>query len=87
MIIYLGPGLVFIVYPEGIATLPGAPFWAVIFFLMLLTLGLDSSVSTLTKVTYNVVYFSRYGCGYLIICIAKVNMTISQLRCFSYTSS
>lgn len=38
-----GPGLVFIVYPEGIATLPGAPFWAVIFFLMLLTLGLDSS--------------------------------------------
>ena len=52
MIIYLGPGLVFIVYPEGIATLPGAPFWAVIFFLMLLTLGLDSSVSTLTKVTW-----------------------------------
>ncbi|KAK3084699.1 hypothetical protein FSP39_017685 [Pinctada imbricata] len=38
-----GPGLVFIVYPAGIATLPGAPFWAIIFFLMLLTLGLDSS--------------------------------------------
>ncbi|KAI1304939.1 Sodium-dependent dopamine transporter [Halotydeus destructor] len=38
-----GPGLVFIVYPEAIATMPGAPFWAVMFFLMLLTLGLDSS--------------------------------------------
>ncbi|RWS16539.1 Sodium:neurotransmitter symporter-like protein 2 [Dinothrombium tinctorium] len=38
-----GPGLIFIVYPEAIATMPGAPFWAVMFFLMLLTLGLDSS--------------------------------------------
>ena len=39
-----GPGLVFIVYPEAIATFPGAPFFSVMFFLMLLTLGLDSSV-------------------------------------------
>lgn len=39
-----GPGLVFIVYPEAISTMPAGPIWAVIFFLMLLTLGLDSSV-------------------------------------------
>ncbi|XP_035217172.1 sodium-dependent dopamine transporter-like isoform X1 [Stegodyphus dumicola] len=38
-----GPGLVFIVYPEAIATMPGSSFWSVMFFLMLLTLGLDSS--------------------------------------------
>ncbi|XP_071499451.1 sodium-dependent noradrenaline transporter-like [Diadema antillarum] len=38
-----GPGLVFTVYPEAIATLPGAPFWSVIFYIMLITLGLDSS--------------------------------------------
>lgn len=41
-----GPGLVFIVYPAAIATMPGSTFWALIFFMMLLTLGLDSSVST-----------------------------------------
>ncbi|VDM49797.1 unnamed protein product [Toxocara canis] len=38
-----GPGLVFVVYPEALATMPGASIWSIIFFLMLLTLGLDSS--------------------------------------------
>uniref|UniRef100_A0A1I7VV64 AA_permease domain-containing protein n=1 Tax=Loa loa TaxID=7209 RepID=A0A1I7VV64_LOALO len=38
-----GPGLVFVVYPEALAAMPGASIFSVIFFLMLLTLGLDSS--------------------------------------------
>ncbi|ELU16974.1 hypothetical protein CAPTEDRAFT_180018 [Capitella teleta] len=38
-----GAGLVFVVYPEAIATLRGSSFWAIIFFLMLITLGLDST--------------------------------------------
>lgn len=38
-----GPGLVFIVYPEAIATMKGSVFWSIIFFLMLITLGLDST--------------------------------------------
>eukprot|EP00795_Rhopilema_esculentum_P002743 gene2743-962_t len=37
-----GPGLVFIVYPAALSTLPQPHIWAVIFFLMLITLGLDS---------------------------------------------
>lgn len=40
-----GPGLVFIVYPEAIATMHGSVFWSIIFFIMLITLGLDSTVS------------------------------------------
>uniref|UniRef100_H2YE63 Transporter n=1 Tax=Ciona savignyi TaxID=51511 RepID=H2YE63_CIOSA len=37
-----GTGLAFIVFAEAILRMPGSPFWSVLFFLMLLTLGLDS---------------------------------------------
>ncbi|CAF0721710.1 unnamed protein product [Rotaria sordida] len=35
-------GLVFVIYPEILASIHGAPFFSVLFFVMLLTLGLDS---------------------------------------------
>jgi len=38
-----GEGLVFIVYSDAIATMTGSFFWAIIFFFMLITLGLDST--------------------------------------------
>uniref|UniRef100_A0A3Q1BKN5 Transporter n=2 Tax=Amphiprion ocellaris TaxID=80972 RepID=A0A3Q1BKN5_AMPOC len=37
-----GPGLVYIVYPQAFANMPVAQLWAVMFFFMLLCLGLDS---------------------------------------------
>ncbi|VDP72827.1 unnamed protein product [Echinostoma caproni] len=45
-----GPGLVFIAYPEAIATLKGSTFWAIIFMLMLITLGLDSTFGGLEAI-------------------------------------
>ena len=42
---HLGPGLVFIAYPEAIATMHCSSLWSILFFLMLITLGLYSTVS------------------------------------------
>ena len=39
-----GEGLVFIVYSDAIASMPGSFFWAILFFFMLITLGVDRLV-------------------------------------------
>lgn len=39
-----GSGLMFIVFPFALTQLAGAPFWSIIFFIMMLALGLNTQV-------------------------------------------
>uniref|UniRef100_A0A8C7P8P4 Transporter n=1 Tax=Oncorhynchus mykiss TaxID=8022 RepID=A0A8C7P8P4_ONCMY len=45
-----GPSLLFITYPEAIANMTGSTFFAIIFFVMMITLGLDSTFGGLEAI-------------------------------------
>lgn len=49
-----GPGLAFVAYPHIICTLPAARIFGVLFFIMLLTLAVDSAFSLLEAATASV---------------------------------
>ncbi|XP_064621797.1 sodium-dependent proline transporter-like [Lineus longissimus] len=83
-----GPGLAFIAYPEALTKFPLASLWSVLFFLMLLTLGLDSQFACSECILSGVVdqfpeFFSRgkHRKQYLLVVFVLANILIGLLFC------
>uniref|UniRef100_A0A7N8Y3G1 Transporter n=1 Tax=Mastacembelus armatus TaxID=205130 RepID=A0A7N8Y3G1_9TELE len=71
-----GPGIAFVVYPEALTRLPLSPFWAIIFFLMLLTLGLDTMFATIETIVTSVSdefpkYLRKHKPIFTLVCCAS----------------
>ncbi|XP_071428023.1 sodium-dependent serotonin transporter-like isoform X2 [Pithys albifrons albifrons] len=71
-----GPSLLFITYPEAIANMVGSTFFAIIFFLMMITLGLDSTglqppslLMVLQGGAYVVKLLEEFGAGCSILAV------------------
>ncbi|EEB18169.1 sodium- and chloride-dependent transporter, putative [Pediculus humanus corporis] len=79
-----GTGLAFVVFTQAIVELPGAPFWSVIFFMMLLSLGIGSQIGILEGMLctiFDIEIFKRIKKQYLTGFVCLICCIVGLLFC------
>uniref|UniRef100_UPI00398E4848 sodium- and chloride-dependent GABA transporter 2-like n=1 Tax=Pristiophorus japonicus TaxID=55135 RepID=UPI00398E4848 len=77
-----GPGLAFIAYPKAVTLMPFSQFWACLFFILLILLGLDSQfigvegLATAIMDMFPEIFQRKYSREFLILGIASFSFTI-----------
>ncbi|KAF7268880.1 sodium- and chloride-dependent transporter XTRP3 isoform X4 [Rhynchophorus ferrugineus] len=77
-----GTGLAFIVFTEAIVKLPLAPFWAILFFVMLLSLGIGSQIGILEGMlctVFDIDILKRVSKQYITACLCLTCFVIGLI--------
>jgi SNF family Na+-dependent transporter len=75
-VVQSGQGLIYVVYPFAVTTISGSAFWSVLFFLMIIALGIGSmmaGIQTLTSALNDLFNFKNSP---------KMNMLVLAIVCF-----
>ncbi|MGC9454384.1 MAG: sodium-dependent transporter [Phycisphaerae bacterium] len=76
-----GPGLAFVAFPYALAQLPGSAWFAAVFFVALLTLGIDSAFSITESALASVVDKTGWSRGKVLVGMTLVGFGIGLVYC------
>ncbi len=76
-----GPGLAFVAFPYALAQLPYAPWFGAVFFLALLTLGIDSAFSITESVLASLVDKTGWNRNATLIGMSLVGLGVGLVYC------
>ncbi len=76
-----GPGLAFVAFPYALAQLPGSAWFGAVFFIALLTLGIDSAFSITESVLASLVDKTRWSRGWLLVFISLAGLGLGLVYC------